>query len=182
MSRTPFSCLQEKVQENRGFSGLAFLPCGHGSVLAGVRSIRFDQCPRPEFLLHLLQSFARVQLLRVCRPQGFGRRRPSFNVPRLCRGVHRPAAAALRTLARGYVLGGWPGLWPAAAVARLLLAGSWPGYRPVSPRAAARAVTFFGPYFPGVAISSGFGAGRVASMSKTAAAQRILALLVRLYC
>jgi hypothetical protein len=67
MSRTLFSCLQEKVQENRGVSGLAFLPCGHGSVLAGVRSIRFDQGPRLEFLLHLLQSFAHVQLLRVCR-------------------------------------------------------------------------------------------------------------------
>jgi hypothetical protein len=28
-------------------------------------------------------------------PLGYGRQRPSFNVPRLCRGVHRPAAAAL---------------------------------------------------------------------------------------
>ena len=67
MSRTFFSCLQEKVQENRGFSGLAFLPCGHGSVLAGVRSIRFDQGPRPEFLLHLLQSFVCAELLQACR-------------------------------------------------------------------------------------------------------------------
>ena len=67
MSRTFFSCLQEKVQENRGVSGFAFLSCGHGSALVGVRSIRFDQGPRPEFLLHLLQSFARVQLLQVCR-------------------------------------------------------------------------------------------------------------------
>ncbi len=30
-------------------------------------------------------------------PQGSGRRRPSFSVPRLRRGVHRPAAAALRS-------------------------------------------------------------------------------------
>ena len=67
MSRTLFSCLQEKVQENRGISGLALLPCGHGSVLAGVRSIRFDQGPRPEFLLHLLQSFVCAELLQACR-------------------------------------------------------------------------------------------------------------------
>ena len=55
-------------------------------------------------------------------PQGSGRRRPFFSVPRLHRGVHRPAAAALRTLARGYGLVGWPGLGPAAAVARRILA------------------------------------------------------------
>ena len=55
-------------------------------------------------------------------PQGSGRQQPSFSVPRLHRGVHRPAAAALRTLARGHGLGGWPGLGPAAAVAGLLLA------------------------------------------------------------
>ena len=67
MSRTLFSCLQEKVQENRGVSGLAFLLCGNGSVLAGVRSIRFDQGPRPEFLLHLLQSFVCAELLQACR-------------------------------------------------------------------------------------------------------------------
>ena len=30
-------------------------------------------------------------------PQGSGRQRPSFSVPRLRRGVHRPAAAALRS-------------------------------------------------------------------------------------
>ena len=67
MSRTLFSCLQEKVQENTGFSGLAFLLCGHGSVLVGLRSIRFDQGPRPEFLLHLLQSFVCAELLQACR-------------------------------------------------------------------------------------------------------------------
>ena len=77
----------------------------------------------------------------LCLPSGSDRRRPSFSVPRLCRGVHRPAAAALRTLARGHVLGGWPGLGPAAAVAWFLLAASWPECRPVWPRAAARAVT-----------------------------------------
>ena len=67
MSRTIFLCLQEKVQENRGVSRLAFLPCGHGSVLAGVRSIRFDQGPRSEFLLHLLHPFVCAERLRVCR-------------------------------------------------------------------------------------------------------------------
>ncbi len=30
-------------------------------------------------------------------PQNSGRQRPSFSVPRLRRGVHRPAAAALRS-------------------------------------------------------------------------------------
>jgi len=79
MSRTLFSCLQEKVQENRGVSGLAFLPCGHGSVLAGVRSIRFDQGPGPEFLLHLLQSFVCAELLQACRQRraSVGDGRPS---------------------------------------------------------------------------------------------------------
>ena len=99
-------------------------------------------------------------------PQGSSRQRPSFSVPRLCRGVHRPAAAALRTLARGHVLGGWPGLWPAAAVARLLLAGSWPGFGPVWPRAAARAFTPSGSYLPGVAIGSGLALGRSAPYAK----------------
>jgi hypothetical protein len=118
MSRTLFSCLQEKVQENRGVSGLAFLPCGHGSVLAGVRSIRFDQGPRPEFLLHLLQSFVCAELLQACRHRTASvRRRPSFSVPRLRRGVHRPAAAALRSGADVGAVGrsALPRLrWPAA--------------------------------------------------------------------
>ena len=35
-----------------------------------------------------------------------GRRRPSFSVPRLRRGVHRPAAAALRSGAGAGVAGG----------------------------------------------------------------------------
>ncbi|NBY59177.1 MAG: hypothetical protein EBQ52_03240 [Synechococcaceae bacterium LLD_019] len=60
---------------------------------------------------------------RPCRwalraPQGSGRPRPSFSVPRLCRGVHRPAAAALRSEAGGVVVGivalprlRWPGSW-----------------------------------------------------------------------
>jgi hypothetical protein len=38
-------------------------------------------------------------------PQGSGRQRPSFSVPRLRRGVHRPAAAALRSGAVGGVAG-----------------------------------------------------------------------------
>ena len=164
MSRTPFSCLQEKVQENRGVSGLAFLPCGHGSVLAGVRSIRFDQGPRPAFLLHLLQSFAHVQLLRVCR-----HRRASV-------GGGRPPHPGP---------GPWIG-WLARFVARgcggvAHLGCSWPGFGPVWPRAAARAVTHFGPYLSGVAIASGPGHEQVSAICKTAAAERILPDLVRLY-
>jgi len=48
-------------------------------------------------------------------PQGSGLRRPSFSVPRLRRGVHRPAAAALRS-------GAGVGM---AALPRL----RWPGIR-----------------------------------------------------
>ena len=48
-------------------------------------------------------------------PQGSGRQRPSFSVPRLRRGVHRPAAAALRSGAGVGV--GRHGGPPAAAVA-----------------------------------------------------------------
>jgi len=48
---------------------------------------------------------------------GYGRQRLSFSVPRLRRGVHRPAAAALR--AGADVVGdGRLGRTPAAAVAR----------------------------------------------------------------
>jgi hypothetical protein len=47
-------------------------------------------------------------------PQGSGGQRPSFSVPRLRRGVHRPAAAALRSGA-GVVVGR-QGFSPAAAV------------------------------------------------------------------
>ena len=38
-------------------------------------------------------------------PQGSGRQRPSFSVPRLRRDVHRPAAAALRSGAGVEVVG-----------------------------------------------------------------------------
>ncbi len=61
-------------------------------------------------------------------PQGFGRQRPSFSVPRLRRGVHRPAAAALRS---GACLGGGgQGRFPAAAVAEALPAGRGWGEAP----------------------------------------------------
>ena len=97
MSRTLFSCLQEKVQENTGFSGLAFFPCGHGSVQVGLRSIRFDQGPKPEFLLHLLQSFARVQLLQVCRhrraPVGSSRPSACHGCAVACIGQPPPPSA-----------------------------------------------------------------------------------------
>ena len=111
MSRTLFSCLQEKVQENRGVSGLAFLPCGHGSVLVGVRSIRFDQGPRPEFLLHLLQSFVCAERLRVCRHRrasvGDGRPSACHGCAVACIGQPPPPSAP------GPVLG-----WRAAPLSR----------------------------------------------------------------
>ena len=182
MSRTPFSCLQEKVQENRGFSGLAFLPCGHGSVLAGVRSIRFDQCPRPEFLLHLLQSFARVQLLRVCR-----HRRASVvdGRPSTCHGCavacigQPPPPSAPWPGARGWVVGPvcgprlrWRGFcWLPVGWVRLDLAS----------RGCAGGYTFWS-LFVGGCDCFWPGAGRVVSMSKTATAQGILVPLVCLYC
>jgi hypothetical protein len=115
MSRTLFSCLQEKVQENTGFSGLAFLLCGHGSVLVGRRSIRFDQGPKPEFLLHLLQSFVCAEPLRVCRH----RRAPvSDGCPSACHGytvacIGQPPPPPLRVRCGG----GGQGCSPAAAVA-----------------------------------------------------------------
>ncbi|MCP9784161.1 hypothetical protein KBY83_12705 [Cyanobium sp. WKJ7-Wakatipu] len=52
--------------------------------------------------------------------QGYGRQRPSFSVPRLGRGLHRPAAAALRSGA------GDVGVVGMAALPRL----RWPGIRP----------------------------------------------------
>ncbi len=58
------------------------------------------------------------------------------------------------------------------------LAVVWPG---LASRGCAGGYIFL-LYLLGVAISSGFETGRVVSMSKTAAAQRILAPLVCLYC
>jgi hypothetical protein len=53
-------------------------------------------------------------------PQGSGRQRPSFSVPRLRRGVHRPAAAALRS-------GAGVGVAGMAALPRLRWPGGCPG-------------------------------------------------------
>jgi len=54
--------------------------------------------------------------------QGSGRQRPSFSTPRLRRGVHRPAAAALRSGA------GAMGVAGKAALPRLRCRRcSWPG-------------------------------------------------------
>ena len=121
MSRTLFSCLQEKVQENTGFSGLAFFPCGHGSVLVGLRSIRFDQGPKPEFLLHLLQSFVCAEPLRVCRHRrasvGDGRPSACHGCAVACIGQPPPPSAP------GPGLGWGQGRSPAAAVAGRLPAG-----------------------------------------------------------
>ncbi len=182
MSRTFFSCLQEKVQENRGVSGFAFLSCGHGSALVGVRSIRFDQGPRPEFLLHLLQSFARVQLLQVCR-----HRRASVvdGRPSTCHGYavacigQPPPPSAPWPGGMGWLVGAgwgprlrWRGFW------WLQLAGAWPGR---ASRGCAGGYTFC-PLFVGGCDCFWPGAGRVVSMSKTATAQWILVPLVCLYC
>ena len=68
-------------------------------------------------------------------PKGSGRWQPSFSVPRLRRGVHRPAAAALRSGAGVGVVGmaalpwlRWPGSCPVHGA----------GVLPRLPRAAAR--------------------------------------------
>jgi hypothetical protein len=138
MLRTLFSCLQEKVQENRGVSGLRLLPRGHWSALVGVRSIRFDQGPRSEFLLHLLQSFVCAELLQVCshRRASVGDGRPSacHGCAVACIGQPPPPSAP------GPVLGGWQGRSPAAAVAGRLPASGVLGGGPRFPRAAARPV------------------------------------------
>jgi hypothetical protein len=66
-------------------------------------------------------------------PQGSSRQRPSFSVPRLRRGVHRPAAAALCS---GVGMGWWAWLLSRGcggrAFARVIAGGS------KFPRAAAR--------------------------------------------
>ena len=179
MSRTPFSCLQEKVQENRVFSGLAFLPRGHGSVLVGARSIRFDQGPRPEFLLHLLQSFAHVQLLRVCRhrraPVGSGSPSACHGCAVACIGQPPPPSAP------------WPGVgWLARFVARgcggaaslgWQVAWVWLG---LASRGCAAVYTFRALFAWGCHWLWS-GALAVSSICKTAALERILAPLVHLY-
>ncbi len=61
--------------------------------------------------------YSTVQVgLALQTPQGSGRQRSSFSVPRLRRGVQRPTAAALRFGAGGGVVG-------KAALPRL----RWPG-------------------------------------------------------
>jgi hypothetical protein len=81
-------------------------------------------------------------------PQGSGRQGPSFSVPRLRRGVHRPAAAALRSGAGVGVVG-------VAALPRL----RWPGLAHVIeggskfPRAAARPAGYSALHLAGLLIS-----------------------------
>jgi len=182
MSRTLFSCLQEKVQENTGFSGLAFFPCGHGSVQVGLRSIRFDQGPKPEFLLHLLQSFARVQLLQVCRhrraPVGSSRPSACHGCAVACIGQPPPPSAP------------WPGAmcWVDGPVCgpRLRWRGfCWLQLAGVRPGLASRCCAadyIFWPLFFWGCHQLWPGVGRVGSFGKTAAAERILPPLVHLYC
>ncbi len=82
-------------------------------------------------------------------PQGSGRQRPSFSLPRLRRGVHRPAAAAS---APGPVCG----VAGMAALPRLRWPGSCPvhgaGVMPRFPRAAARPARHSGMYLQGLFI------------------------------
>ena len=136
MSRTHFSCLQEKVQENRGVSGLAFLLCGNGSVLAGVRSIRFDQGPRPEFLLHLLQSFVCAELLQACRHRrasvGDGRPSACHGCAVACIGQPPPPSAP------GPVWGELAGSLSRGCGGRAAASRRGAGVGPSFPRATAR--------------------------------------------
>ena len=102
MPGTLFSCLQEKVQENKGLQALrcSRADMGRWWLESGPSGRRWGQSP----------SFSCISCKPspMCSPAaeqqaplGYGRQRPSFNVPRLCRGVHRPAAAALRSGAGG---------------------------------------------------------------------------------
>ena len=64
------------------------------------------------------EIYEAVGLRLITTPHGYGRQRPSFSVPRLGRGVHRPAAAALRSGAGDLGVAGratsprlrWPGI------------------------------------------------------------------------
>ena len=67
--------------------------------------------------------------------QGSGRQRPSFSVPRLRRGVHRPAAAALRS---GAGVGRWAGLLSRGCGGWAFARVDGEGEGPKFPRAAAR--------------------------------------------
>ena len=124
----PFFLSARESARGQGVSGLALLTCGHRSVVAGVRTIRHEMGQSPSFsCISCKPSPMCSPAAEQQAPLGYGRQRPSFTVPRLRRDVHRPAAAALRALAQGHGLGGWPGLWPAAAVARRILAAAGRG-------------------------------------------------------
>ena len=115
----PFFLPARESAREQGLSGLAFSPVGHGSVVAGVRAIRFDQGARSEFLLHLLQPFVCAERLRACR-----HRRASV-------GDGRPPLRGRRGC-------GGQGSSPAAAVAGHSSASMRAEVSPMPPRAAAR--------------------------------------------
>ena len=105
----PFFLPARESAREQGVSGLALLLCGHGSVVAGVRTIRPEMGQSPSFsCISCRPSPMRSPAAEQQAPLGYGRQRPSFNVPRLCRGVHRPAAAALRSGAADVGVGAWP--------------------------------------------------------------------------
>ena len=90
----PFLLSARESAREQGVSGLALLTCGHGPVVAGVRTNRQEMGPEPEFLLHLLQTIAEAQ---PC-----GRTASSAGL--------RPAAAVLQRATAGP--------WPASASRR----------------------------------------------------------------
>ena len=94
----PFFLSARESARGQGVSGLALLTCGHRSVVAGVRTIRHEMGQSPSFsCISCKPSPMCSPAAEQQAPLGYGRQRPSFTVPRLCRGVHRPAAAALRS-------------------------------------------------------------------------------------
>ena len=121
MSGTLFCCLQEKVQENKGFQALrcSRADMGRWWLESGPTGRRWGQSPSFS-CISCKPSPMRSPAAEQQAPLGYGRQRPSFSVPRLGRGVHRPAAAALRSGA------GDVGVVGMAALPRL----RWPGIRP----------------------------------------------------
>ena len=113
----PFFLSARESAREQGASGLALLTCGHGSVVAGVRTIRQEMGPEPEFLLHLLQTIADVQPCgRTASSAGL---RPAAAVLQRATALPwRASASRRRPPLRGRRCGGGGhGRSPAAAVA-----------------------------------------------------------------
>ena len=98
MPGTLFSCLQEKVQENKGFQALrcSRADMGRWWLKSGPTGRRWGQSPSFS-CISCRPSLTRSPAAEQQAPLGSVRQRLSFSVPRLCRGVHLPAAAALRS-------------------------------------------------------------------------------------